>query len=106
MSAAAVALALYLPLLAAAAVAVWRRPVLALYAFVVGLAVHNLAMVLLYGAGVRGAALTAIQGWKEALLATALAAVLLRARGLPFRPGPVDALELSLAWTNDPKKIA
>jgi hypothetical protein len=94
------ALALYAPLLAAAVLAVWRRPVLALYAFVVGLALHNLVMALLYGAGVRGAELTAIQAWKEALLATALAAVAWRAwrdRRVPFRPGAIDALALAFA---------
>jgi hypothetical protein len=95
----AVALALYAPLLVAAAVAVWRRPVLALYAFAVGLAAHNVAMAFLYGAGVRGAALTVVQAWKETLLAVALAAVLVRARGLPFRPGPVDALAAAFAGT-------
>jgi hypothetical protein len=91
----AVALALYLPLLAAGAVLVWRRPVVALYAFVVGLALHNAVMAALFHAGVGGAALTAIQAWKETLLAVALARVALdaaRARRLPFRPAPVDAL--------------
>ena len=96
----AVALALYLPLLIAAAVVVWRRPVVALYAFVVGLAVHNLVMVLLYDAGVRGGALTVIQAWKEILLATALASVVARAvreRRLPFAPAAVDVLALAFA---------
>ena len=31
-----------------------RRPVWALHVFIVGLALHNLVMALLYGAGVRG----------------------------------------------------
>lgn len=95
-----VALALYLPLLAAACVLVWRRPVAALYAFVVGLALHNAVMAALFHAGVRGAALTAIQAWKEALLAVALASVAtgaVRARRLPFRPAPVDLLALAFA---------
>lgn len=95
-----IALALYAPLLVAAVVAVWRRPVLALYAFVVGLALHNLVMALLYGAGVRGAELTAIQAWKETLLATAIVATAWgawRARRLPFRPAAIDALALSFA---------
>lgn len=90
-----IAIAIYAPLLAGALAAVWRRPVFALYAFVAGLALHNLVMALLYGAGVRGAELTAIQAWKEALLAAALGSVAWRAwreRRLPFRPGPVDAL--------------
>jgi DNA-binding transcriptional ArsR family regulator len=96
----AIALVVYLPLLAAGAVLVWRRPVLALYAFVVGLALHNAAMAALYGLGVRGAALTAIQAWKETLLAVALARVgaqAWRERRLPFRPAPVDALALAFA---------
>jgi hypothetical protein len=95
-----IALALYAPLLLAAVVTVWRRPVLALYAFVVGLALHNVVMALLYGAGVRGAELTAIQAWKESLLAAALTATAWRAwrdRRLPFRPGPIDALALAFA---------
>jgi hypothetical protein len=96
----ALALALYLPLLAAGAVLVWRRPVLALYAFVVGLALHNAVMAALFHAGVGGAALTAIQAWKEALLAVALARVTAdaaRARRLPFRPAPVDLLAAAFA---------
>jgi hypothetical protein len=98
--AAALALAVYAPLLAAAAAIVWRRPVLALYAFAVGLAFHNLAMALLYGAGVRGSALTAIAAWKEILLVVALAAAALpslRERRLPFRPAAVDVLALAFA---------
>jgi hypothetical protein len=88
----ALALALYAPLLAAGVALVWRRPVLALYAFVVGLALHNAVVALLYAWGVRGPALTAIQAWKELLLVTALVALVVRARGMPFRPSPVDAL--------------
>ena len=87
--AAALALAVYAVLLAGAALAVWRRPTLALYAFVVGLAAHNAVMAALYVGGVRGGALTAIQAWKEILLAVAVARVALdavRARRLPFRP--------------------
>ena len=94
------ALALYAPLLAVAVVAVWRRPLVALYAFVVGLALHNLAMALLYGAGVRGGSLTVVAAWKEILLATALARVgadALRTRALPFRPHHVDVLALAFA---------
>ncbi len=34
-----------------AAVAVWRRPIVALYVFIVGLALHNLVLALLYDAG-------------------------------------------------------
>jgi hypothetical protein len=94
------ALALYAVLLAGAAVAVWRAPVLALFAFVVGLAAHNLVMAVLYGAGVRAGELTAIAAWKEVLLAVALASVAWRAwreHRLPFEPRVVDALALSFA---------
>ncbi|MFN2469318.1 MAG: O-antigen ligase family protein [Gaiellaceae bacterium] len=96
----ALALALYGAFLGAAAVAVWRRPLLALYAFVVGLAAHNLVMSLLWGAGLRGHALEAVQAWKEALLAVAIARVAAdawRLRRLPFRPGAVDWLALAFA---------
>jgi hypothetical protein len=96
----ALALAVYPPLLAAACVLVWRRPVLALYAFVVGLAVHNAVMAALFVHGVDGAALDAIQAWKEILLLVAAASVAwdaARERRLPFRPGPVDALAVAFA---------
>src|SRR5437764_2122276 len=69
----------------------------ALYLFVVGLALHNAAMAALYAAGVRGAALTAIAAWKEFLLAVALVRVGLdawRARRLPFQLSVVDGLAL------------
>jgi hypothetical protein len=95
---AVVALLLYAAALAAGVAAVWRRPVVAVYAFVVGLAVHNAVMAALYGIGVRGAALTVVQAWKEVLLAAAVARVAsnaLRDRRLLFRPGPVDALALA-----------
>src|SRR5260370_30626529 len=94
------ALAAYGLLLVPAAVLVWRRPVVALYAWVVGLAAHNAVMAALYGAGVRGGALTALQAWKEILLGVALARVsvdALRARRLAFRIHPVDLLPLALA---------
>jgi hypothetical protein len=83
-----VELGLYALLLAAAALAVWRRPVVALYLFVVGLALHNAVLAALYAAGVRGATLTAMSAWKEILLAVAIGRVGLdawRARRLPFR---------------------
>jgi hypothetical protein len=95
-----VELGLYALLLAVAAVAVWRRPVFALYLFLVGLALHNAAMAALYAAGVRGSTLTAIAAWKEILLAVALLHVLreaLRARRLPFRPWIGDWLALAFA---------
>jgi O-Antigen ligase len=96
--AAELALAVYVPLLLVASVVVWRKPVLALYAFVVGLALHNAVMAALFEAGVRGAALTTIQAWKEVLLAVAaarIAATSWQARRLPFRPRTVDALALT-----------
>jgi hypothetical protein len=95
------ALAVYGLLLVPGAVLVWRRPVLALYAWVVGLAAHNAVMAALYGAGVRGGALTALQAWKEILLAIALARVsldVLRTRRLAFRLHPADGLALAFAF--------
>src|SRR5256712_10120439 len=89
------ALAVYGLLLVPAAGLVWRRPVLALYAWVVGLAAHNAVMAALYGAGVRGSVLTAIQAWKEIVLAVALARVgldALRARRLAFRLHAADVI--------------
>jgi hypothetical protein len=68
--------------------------------FVVGLALHNVAMALLYRAGLRGGALTAVEAWKEALLGGALlwfAVRAVRRRELPFRPNAVDALALAFA---------
>jgi hypothetical protein len=85
---------------ALAAAAVWLRPPFALYAFLVGLALHNSVMAALYGAGLRGAPLTLAQAWKEILLAVALLRVVpdaLRERRLPFRPLVVDWLALALA---------
>lgn len=96
----ALALVLYGAVLAFAGAAVWKRPVLALYLFVVGLALHNAAMSILYGLGIRGGALTAIQAWKDVLLAIAIASVgaaAWRERRLPFRPARVDALALGFA---------
>ncbi len=94
----ALALAVYGVLLAGAAALVWRRPVAALYLWIVGLAAHNAVMAALYGAGIHGSPLTAIQAWKEILLAVAFARVAVdavRARGLPYRPGWVDVLALA-----------
>jgi len=94
------ALAVYGLLLVAGAVLVWRRPVVALYAWIVGLAAHNAVMAALYGAGVRGGALTAIQAWKEILLGVALARValeVLRTRRLAFRVNPADVLAVAFA---------
>jgi hypothetical protein len=95
-----VAVAAYALLLVPAAALVWRRPVVALYAWIVGLAVHNAVMAALYGAGVHGSALTAIQAWKEILLGLALAHValeVLRTRRLAFRMHPADVLAVAFA---------
>src|SRR5438093_4816618 len=92
------ALAVYGLLLVPGAILVWRGPALALYAWVVGLAAHNAVMAALYGAGVRGGALTAIQAWKEILLGVVLARIafeILRERRLPFRLHPADLLAVA-----------
>jgi hypothetical protein len=92
------ALAVYGLLLVPGVVLVWRRPILALYAWIVGLAAHNAVMAALYGAGVRGGALTAIQAWKEILLAVALARVavgVVRTRRLPFDVQLADVLAVA-----------
>ncbi len=94
------ALAVYGLLLVPGAVLVWRRPAVALYAWIVGLAAHNAVMAALYGAGVRGGALTALQAWKEILLGVALARVgleALRAQRLAFRIRAADVLALAFA---------
>jgi hypothetical protein len=94
------ALAVFGLLLVSGAVLVWRRPVVALYAWIVGLAAHNAVMAALYGAGVRGGALTAIQAWKEILLGVALARVALealRTGRLAFRVHPADVLAVAFA---------
>ena len=96
----ALELGLYALLLAVAAVAVWRRPIAALYLFLVALALHNAAMAALYAWGVRGSTLTAIAAWKDIVLLVALARVAydaLRVRRLPFRWGAVDSLALAFA---------
>jgi hypothetical protein len=91
----AVVLALYAPLIAVGAVLVWRRPVRAIYAFVVGLAVHNIAMAELWELGVRGGWLDVVAAWKEVLLASALCSIVVRERGIPFRATGVDYLALA-----------
>jgi hypothetical protein len=75
-----------------------RRPVWALYALVVGLALHNFVMAMLWRAGVRGGALTAISAWKEALLLVALVLIVAERRALPFsRSFLPDVLALAFA---------
>jgi hypothetical protein len=93
-------LACYAVLLTVAAVVVWRRPKAALYLFIVGLALHNLVMALLYDAGLHGTSLDVVQAWKEALLAVVVVRVAIdaiRARRLPFSPFVVDWLALAFA---------
>jgi hypothetical protein len=96
----AVELCVYALVLGGAVVVVWRHPLVALYVFVVGLALHNAAMAGLYAAGVRGATLTAITAWKEILLAAALVRVArdaLRAGRLPFEWRTIDWLAVAFA---------
>lgn len=96
----ALVLVLYGLGLAVAAVAVWRRPIVALYVFIVGLALHNLVLSLLYDAGLRGWEIDVVQAWKEVLLAVGVARVGLdavHARRLPFEPRLVDWLALAFA---------
>ena len=62
-----------------------RLPRIALAAFVVGLAVHNLVMAELWDAGIRGSSLDVVAAWKDVLLAGALVVAILAARSLPVR---------------------
>ena len=72
-----------------------RIPRWALYAFVVALPLHNLVMSALWNVGVRDFALDVVSAWKELLLALALAVLVWRARGMPFRPVLTDWLALA-----------
>ncbi|HEY1513660.1 MAG TPA: O-antigen ligase family protein [Gaiellaceae bacterium] len=75
-----------------------RRPVWALYVLVIGLALHNVVMAMLWRAGVRGGALTVISAWKEVLLVGAVALVVAERRALPFsRSFLPDLLALAFA---------
>ena len=71
-----------------------KRPVWALHALIVGLALHNVVMALLWRAGVRGAALTVVAAWKDVLLLGALALVVRARRGLAFKASATDWLAL------------
>jgi O-Antigen ligase len=96
----ALALAVFVVVVGAASIAVWRRPIAGLYLFVTGLAAHNIVMSLLWGGGVRGDSLELISAWKEILLAVAVGRVsrdAVRARRSPFRPGPIDMLAVAFA---------
>ena len=72
-----------------------KRPVWALHALIVGLALHNVVMALLWRAGVRGAALTVVSAWKDVLLLVALALVVRARGGLPFKGTLSDWLALA-----------
>ncbi len=61
-----------------------KRSVLALQVLIVGLALHNVVMTLLWRAGVRGTALTIVSAWKDVLLLVALVLVVRERRRLPF----------------------
>jgi hypothetical protein len=69
-----------------------RRPVWALHVLIVGLALHNLVMALLWRAGVRGGVLTVVSAWKDVLLLVALVLVVRRIR---LGSTPVDWLALA-----------
>lgn len=71
-----------------------KRPVWALHVLIVGLALHNVVMALLWRAGVRGAALTVVSAWKDVLLLVALVLVVRARGGLPFKGTPTDWLAL------------
>jgi hypothetical protein len=95
-----IALSLAAVVIVVAGVLVWRRPILALYAFIVGLILNNTVFFLLYAAGARGWQLTTAQAWKEALLTVALVRIVrdaLTARALPFPPNYVDAAAVAFA---------
>jgi hypothetical protein len=73
-----------------------RRPVWAVYVFVVGLALHNFVMAELWDAGIHGSALDAISAWKDTLLVVCLAGVWARIwRRFDWRL--VDVLALAYA---------
>ncbi|MDQ3066400.1 MAG: hypothetical protein M3R12_04500, partial [Actinomycetota bacterium] len=74
-----------------------RLPTWSLLAFIVALPFHNLAMALLWDAGVRDLALDAVSAWKELLLAAALGVIVWRRRGIPFKSTPADWLALAYA---------
>jgi hypothetical protein len=72
-----------------------KRPVWALHVLIVGLALHNVVMALLWRAGVRGAALTVVSAWKDVLLLVALVLVVRARGGLPFKGTLTDWLALA-----------
>ena len=74
-----------------------RFPRYALYAFIALLPLHNLAMALLWDVGLRDTPLDVVSAWKELLLGVALALVVWRQRGLPFKATVTDWLALAYA---------
>jgi O-Antigen ligase len=74
-----------------------RFPRYALYAFIALLPLHNLAMALLWDAGLRDTPLDVVAAWKEVLLAVALGLVVWRHRGLAFKATATDWLALTYA---------
>ena len=72
-----------------------KRPVWALYVLIVGLALHNVVVALLWRAGVRGTALTLVSAWKDVLLIVAVVLVVRGRRGLPFKATATDWLALA-----------
>ena len=96
----AVLFSIYAVAIAVGGVVVWRHPLWSIYTFLVGLPLHNAVLAALYSAGLHGGWLTAVQAWKEILLAVALARVgydSLRSRRIPYRPSLVEWLALSFA---------
>jgi hypothetical protein len=69
-----------------------KRPVWALHVLIVGLALHNVVMALLWRAGLRGGALTVVSAWKDVLLLVALVLVVRARGGLPFKGTLADWL--------------
>src|SRR5262249_12888103 len=94
------ALVVYGLLIAATAVVVFRRPIVALYVFVLGLPLHNIVMSLLYGGGIHGHALAGVRAGKGFVPGAGVVSVAfgaLRARRLPSGPMLVDWLALAYA---------
>jgi O-Antigen ligase len=73
-----------------------RLPRVALAAFTVGLAAHNLVMAELWDIGIRGTSLDVVAAWKDLLLAAALVVAVLAAGRLPSWL-PADWLALAYA---------
>ncbi len=72
-----------------------KRSVLALQVLIVGLALHNIVMALLWRAGARGTTLTIVSAWKDVLLLVALVLVVRERRRLPFDGRLTDWLALA-----------